>query len=95
MSRNDSPSATFIVELMHGIRIGSEIGNRRKTINSLFPSEKISSAEVKQPSNERPIAASMKIKKIVKTDEAAMETLRKTVAEAIRVPMINVKRTKQ
>lgn len=80
---------------MHGIRMGSEIGNRRKTINSLFPSEKISSAEVRQPSNERPIAAIMKMRKIVKTDEAAMETLRKTVAEPIRVPMINVKRTKQ
>lgn len=80
---------------MHGIRIGSEIGNRRKTIKSLFPSEKISSAEVRQPSNERPVAAIRKIRKIARRDDACKETLRKTVAEPIRVLMISIKRIRQ
>ncbi len=94
-SKVESPSTIFIVELMHGIRMGSEIGKRRKTIKSLFPSEKMSSAEVRQPSSERPTDANRKIRNTVRIDDACKLTFRKIVAEPIRVSIISVWRTRQ
>jgi hypothetical protein len=90
-----SISAILVVALMHGIRIGSETGRRRKTIRSLFPSENISNADVRQPSNEKPIAPARKTKRMDNVEDICNPTLRKTVAETIRVNITNVRWIRQ
>jgi hypothetical protein len=90
-----NPAAILVVALMHGIRIGSETGRRRKTIRSLFPSENISNADVRQPSNEKPIAPARKTKRMDNVEDICNPTLRKTVAETIRVNITNVRWIRQ
>jgi hypothetical protein len=95
MPESVNPAVILLVALMHGIRMGSETGRRRKTIKSLFPSENISSADVRQPSKEKPTAPTRKTSRMVNVEKNSSPTARNTEAETSRVNITNVRWTKQ
>lgn len=95
MPESVSPAAILPVALMHGIRIGSETGRRRKTIRSLLPSENISNADVRQPSKEKPTAPTRKKRRMVNVEKICNSTPRNKEAETIRVNITNVRWIKE